>query len=47
MIKWFKICRFLRKMRAKHNRPDFRIITTSSQIIIYVDESEDALRLDW
>ena len=47
MIKWFKLCRFLRKMRLKHNRPDFKVITSNSEIIIYVDKSEDQIRLNW
>jgi len=47
MLKWLKIKIFLKKMRIKHNRYDFKIVTTDNLIVIYVDGTEDQLRLSY
>jgi hypothetical protein len=47
MLKWFKIARFLRKMRKKYNRYDFRIVTSEREVVIYIAGEEDELRLRW
>jgi len=47
MFKWIKICRFLRAMRKKHNRYDFKIVTSSEVVVIYVEDTDDELRLNW
>ena len=47
MIKWFYLIRFLRKMRTKYERYDFRIVTSNKEIVIYIDGEDDELRLNW
>ena len=47
MFKWFKIARFLRAMRKKHNRYDFKIVTSNSVVVIYMEGTDDELRLSW
>ena len=47
MLKWLKIKMFLNKMRAKHKRYDFKIVTTDKLIVIYVDGTDDQLRLSY
>lgn len=47
MFKWLKIARFLRQMRKKHNRYDFKIVTSDSVVVIYVEGTDDQLRLNW
>lgn len=47
MLKWLKIKKFLRKMRAKHKRYDFKIVTTDNIIVIYVEGTDDQLRLSY
>ena len=47
MFKWFKIAKFLRQMRKKYNRYDFKIVTSDREVIIYMAGEEDELRLRW
>jgi hypothetical protein len=47
MLKWFKIARFLRATRKKHNRYDFKIVTSNSVVVIYMEGTDDELRLSW
>jgi len=47
MFKWFKISRFLRKMRKKHQRYDFKIVTSDREVIIFVDGENDEIRIRW
>jgi DUF4097 and DUF4098 domain-containing protein YvlB len=47
MFKWFKIARFLRQMRKKHKRYDFKIVTSDKVVVIYVEGTDDQLRLSW
>lgn len=47
MFKWFKIVKFIKIMRKKHNRYDFRLITTNNKIIIYMTGEDDELRLNY
>jgi len=47
MFKWFKIAKFLRQMRKKYNRYDFKIVTSDREVIIYIPGEEDELRLRW
>ncbi|MBK8807781.1 MAG: hypothetical protein IPO21_14500 [Bacteroidales bacterium] len=47
MLKWIKIKIFIKKMRVKHNRYDFKIVTTNKEIIIYVDGTDEQLRLHY
>jgi hypothetical protein len=47
MFKWIRIKMFLKKMRKKHNRIDFEIVTSEKEMIIYITGEEDELRLRW
>jgi hypothetical protein len=47
MLKWFKIASFLRATRKKHNRYDFKIVTSNSVVVIYMEGTDDELRLSW
>ncbi len=45
MFKWFRIVRWIREMRKKYGRYDFRVVTSDTEIIFYIDKEEDELRV--
>ena len=45
MIKWFRIVRWIRAMRKKYGRYDFKVVTSDTEIVFYIDKEEDELRL--
>ncbi len=45
MFKFFKIAKWIRLMRKKYNRYDFKVVTNQDEIIFYVEGQDDQLRV--
>jgi hypothetical protein len=47
MFNWFKIARWLRAMRKKHNTYAFNVVTSEYVVVFYVEGADDRLRIEW
>jgi len=45
MFKFWKIARWVRAMRKKHNRYDFRLVTNAEEIVFYIEGENEQLRV--
>ena len=47
MFKWIKIIRWIKKMRKKHGKYAFKVVTNDNTMVFYVEGTDDKLRVSY